>query len=173
MRLINTKAHGIYDYLMAGLLMMSPGIFGYNTVAIAPNISVAVGVALLLTCAFTNFESGLMKLMSIKGHMALDLILGLFLCTSPWIFGYDDKVFKPQLVFGLSIIVVSFLTDRLPCREVRLLMVRAKHKSKPVPAPKPKTIPAFKLILDPFEALAFKAFKRSDPVVLKSSRAHK
>jgi hypothetical protein len=44
----------------------------------------------------------------------IDLIAGLFLAASPWIFGFSDLVFWPHLIVGILEILVSIMTDPEP-----------------------------------------------------------
>ncbi len=166
MRLINTKAHGIYDYLMGALLILSPFIFGYANGSISHNIATAVGVYLWISAATTQYEFGILKILGLKNHLFLDLLAGLFMCISVFAFSYELEAFKPHLVFGLSIMGVSLLSDRMLTREVKLLMRKgkhSKHNSKEVLQAKREHLPGMpqlKLILDPFDSLAFKTVRK-------------
>ncbi len=169
MRLINTKAHGIYDYLMGALLIMSPFLFDYANGSISHNIAVAMGVYLWISASATNYEFGLLKVLGLKYHLFLDLLAGLFLCISVFAFSQEVEAFKPHLVFGLSIIGVSLLSDRMHTREVKILMKKgkhSKHNTKELIRAKRENLPGMpelKLILDPFDALSLKIIRKETP----------
>jgi hypothetical protein len=44
----------------------------------------------------------------------LDLVSGILLAASPWIFGFSDYVYMPHLILGLFEIGASMMTDTVP-----------------------------------------------------------
>src|SRR5262245_215366 len=99
MRLINTKAHAVYDYLMGVLLITSPFIFHYTQGGVAEKISTGTGICIILMSVFTNYEYGLAKSLRLNFHLSIDVLIGIFLAASPWVFHFGQSVFKPHLVF--------------------------------------------------------------------------
>jgi hypothetical protein len=49
-----------------------------------------------------------------QGHLALDLIAGIFLAVSPWLFGFSDYVYLPHLILGLLEIGAALFTQTVP-----------------------------------------------------------
>src|SRR5882724_2673062 len=102
MRLINTKAHGIYDYLMGFLLMASPWIFDFEHLQVPLLTSLVCGGYMWVIALFSNYELGITKKIPLRLHLFSDLFLGLFLTISPWFLKFSDQVFKPHFIFGLG-----------------------------------------------------------------------
>jgi hypothetical protein len=112
MRLINTKAHGIVDYLLGIILLSSVHLFHYHDRS-AMMAADAAGVIVLLNTLLTAFEPGFLHLIPLRVHFAIDVVTGLLLASSPWLFGFERAVYKPHLVFGLAIAAVGVLSDRV------------------------------------------------------------
>jgi hypothetical protein len=141
MRLINTKAHGIYDYLMGFLLMTSPWIFGFENLDIPLLTILACGGSMWVTALFSNYELGITKKIPLKMHLYADLLLGSLLALSPWLLEFHYLVYKPHLIFGLGIIGVSICTDRMLSYEVlQAVNVLKKSKKEVKPGVHPKEI---------------------------------
>jgi len=129
MRLINTKAHGYYDYLLSSLLFLSPWVFQYNHDTVAYLTAVAVAFYLCVIALISRFELSVYKLVPMRIHFWCDYGAGVLLASSPWLFSFSALVYKPHLVFGLSMLVVAMLTDRLPSVIVLQLLGRGRVRS--------------------------------------------
>ncbi|MDB5262236.1 MAG: hypothetical protein JWQ14_1517 [Adhaeribacter sp.] len=114
MRFISTKVHGILDYLMGILLIASPWIFNFDNGGAETWVPVILGIVMLLQALMTDFEMGIMKTISMGTHLRMDLIAGLFLAASPWIFGFSDTVWEPHVIFGLMEVAASLMTRTVP-----------------------------------------------------------
>ncbi len=114
MRFIPTKVHAILDYLMGMLLIVSPWIFGFMQNGPETWVPVVLGASMLVYSAFTNYEYGAFKVLSVPAHLTIDLLGGLFLAASPWIFGFADYVYLPHVIFGVLEIGASLMTHRVP-----------------------------------------------------------
>jgi hypothetical protein len=129
MRLINTKAHGYYDYLLSALLFLSPWVFHYNHDSAAYLTAVSIAFYLCILALLSRFELSIYKLLPMRIHFWCDYFAGILLAVSPWLFSFSDLVYKPHLVFGISLVVVAVLTDRLPSAIVLQLLGRGKGRS--------------------------------------------
>src|SRR5688500_4401230 len=98
MHIIPRRIHGILDYVVAVALILTPRIFGFDPDGIESRIPVMLGWLTLAYSLLTNYELGLLKVMPFRVHLGLDLIGGLFLAVSPWVFGFSDRVWGPHLV---------------------------------------------------------------------------
>ena len=110
MKVINTKTHGVLDYLMGILLIVSPWIFGFADGGAAMWIPVILGIGTLLYSLLTNYELGAFKVISMKTHLGIDMIAGIFLAVSPWIFGFADTVYMPHLTLGIIEVLAVIMT---------------------------------------------------------------
>jgi hypothetical protein len=119
MRFIPTKVHGVMDYLMGILLIASPWLFDFNRGGMETWIPVILGVGALVYSVMTDYELGLTRTLTMPTHLTLDLISGILLAASPWIFGFADYVYLPHLVLGIVEIGASLMTKREPSNEGR------------------------------------------------------
>ncbi|HEV7350862.1 MAG TPA: SPW repeat protein [Telluribacter sp.] len=62
----------------------------------------------------TDYEAGVMKTVKMSTHLTMDVVAGIFLAASPWLFGFADYVFLPHLIIGIMEIGAGLMTDRVP-----------------------------------------------------------
>lgn len=77
-KLFSTKTHGLLDYATVALLLVLPRAFGWS-----PGLTRFVqgmGVATALYSLVTGYERGLIKLLPIPAHFALDVLSGISFC---------------------------------------------------------------------------------------------
>lgn len=114
MKLISTRTHGILDYTMGVILLISPWLFNFANGGAAMWVPILVGIGVIFYSAFTDYEYGGARVLSMQVHLWLDILGGLFLAASPWIFGFADFVYLPHLIFGLAEIGATLITDPVP-----------------------------------------------------------
>lgn len=119
MRFIPTRFHGMLDYVVGLVLIISPWLFGFSDVTYATWIIVAAGIAALLQTIFTDFEVGLIHKIPMQAHLMVDFGMGVILALSPWIFGFAEEVYMPHLVGGIFAILASLTTHRVPSESYR------------------------------------------------------
>src|SRR5687768_6564112 len=106
MNLINTKLHGILDYVVSLVLISSPWLFAFGKDGAETWVPVILGSFSIIYSVFTNYERGLVKVISMRKHLVLDLVSALALAFSPWIFAFADHVWAPHVIFGVLELVV-------------------------------------------------------------------
>jgi low temperature requirement protein LtrA len=84
------RAHQAIEPLAALLLIASPWVFGFSDADTATAISVVVGVAVLLTGMSTRWRMSLVKLIPLRTHFMIDLLVGIVLIAAPFIAGFSD-----------------------------------------------------------------------------------
>lgn len=106
MKIISTVFHGILDYVTVLFLAISPSLFDMTSPAAVFTYALA-GIHLLLT-ALTNFEMGIFKIIPLKIHGAIELIVSVFLVIVAVLFYMsDDKIsFYFYLVFAIVLFIV-------------------------------------------------------------------
>ncbi len=114
MKLISTKAHGYLDYIMGVLLIASPWIFDFAKNGAETWVPVLLGIATILYSLLTNYELGVFRMISMRTHLALDMVGGIFLAVSPWLFGFADYVWQPHLILGILEIGAVLMTRSEP-----------------------------------------------------------
>lgn len=98
------KINGIADYAIAAVLLCTPLILNMHVTAVESIIMFAAGFAVGLQSIMTNYPAGILKVMPLRLHLLLHVMAGIFLCTSPWILNFAQKIFWPHLILGLLLI---------------------------------------------------------------------
>jgi hypothetical protein len=91
LRVIPTQVHGILDYLTGSALLAAPGLLGIKDDPRATLTLRLAGVGATAYSLLTDYELGLMRLLSMPTRLALDAMSGALLATSPWLFGFADR----------------------------------------------------------------------------------
>ena len=112
MRFISRKFHAVLDYMAGVLLIASPWLFNFNDVTEAKWVAIAVGALILVMSMLTDYEGGASKTISMGTHLTMDVLAGLFLAASPWIFNFNDQVYLPHLIVGLMEMGAGLFTER-------------------------------------------------------------
>lgn len=110
MKIISSKIHGVLDYLVGVILIISPWLLNFATGGPEMWIPIILGISTLIYSVITRYELGVLKIISFKTHLMIDALSGIFLAASPWLFGFADKVYLPHLLFGLLELIVVSLT---------------------------------------------------------------
>ena len=110
--MINTRTHGIMDYVTGALLIVAPYILGFATGGIEQWLPQVLGAMTIVMSLLTNYELSLAKVIPLKAHLAVDMASGALLAVSPWLFGFAGLIWWPHLLVGLMEIIVPLLTDR-------------------------------------------------------------
>jgi len=106
----STRVHAALDYSFSLFLMLAPAIFGFGEAKAETTIPIISGVMICFYSFFTNYDGGLYHYFTYKLHCILDLLIGLLIMTSPWLFGFKDFVFKPHFYIGLCFSIVALIS---------------------------------------------------------------
>ena len=117
MRMIGTKTHGYLDYIMGLLLIVAPWLLGFANNGAETWVPVALGAGVILYSLMTDYEMGASRMISMRTHLMLDLMGGILLAVSPWLFGFADDVYLPHLILGIAEIGASLMTKTHPSNE--------------------------------------------------------
>ncbi|MDB5234599.1 MAG: hypothetical protein JWR44_1592 [Hymenobacter sp.] len=112
MKAISPTVHGIVDYATCAFFALAPSLFDLHG-AYATVCYVLAGGYLVISL-LTNMPLGAMRLIPFPVHGKLELVSGLVLLVSPWLFGFADDNATARNLFvgaGLLFLVVYFLTD--------------------------------------------------------------
>src|SRR5690606_21786694 len=127
MRFLSTRAHGIMDYLMGILLIAAPWLFDFARGGAETWVPVILGAGVILYSLMTDYEYGLSPAISMRTHLKLDLLSGILLAASPWLFGFSDYIFLPHLIVGILEIGASLVTHTVPANMSRHAAHRHGH----------------------------------------------
>ena len=114
MNIISTRTHGMLDYGIGLLLLIAPYLFGFANGGAAQWVPMLLGLGAIAYSALTRYELGVVKLIPMPVHLALDAASGVFLAASPFLFGFSDQVWVPHVLFGLLEIGASVMTRSTP-----------------------------------------------------------
>lgn len=111
--MLSTKVHGYIDYLMGLILILSPLIFVLPAGA-ASTVPIVLGAGVIVYSLITDYELGLLKILPMSTHLIIDIIAGVILAASPWLFGFAAEVYLPHLIFGVLEIGAGIFTEKHP-----------------------------------------------------------
>lgn len=117
MKLISTKAHGYLDYIMGVLLIGAPWIFGFAREGAETWVPVILGAGTIVYSLLTDYELGAARVISMRTHLLLDMVGGLLLAVSPWLFGFAEHIWQPHLILGILEVGAALMTKRTPGTE--------------------------------------------------------
>jgi len=103
-----TKAmHAYIDYPVAVALIIMPFILGIGASnPIATWLSVATGVAAFILTLLTDHETGVIKVLPYKFHLAVDLAVGIVFVVAPLVLGFTGLDMAYFMVLGATVLVV-------------------------------------------------------------------
>jgi hypothetical protein len=103
------------DYIIGIVLLLAPNIFGFaGGPAEAVWAARGVGVVVLLQAMMTQFEVGLVPMLSMRAHLMTDYVIGAFTLVSPWLLGFHNapaNAWVPHVIVGLLILGQAVMTD--------------------------------------------------------------
>jgi hypothetical protein len=102
------------DYIMGALLIAAPWLFDFDRGGAETWVPVILGAGAIIYSLMTDYELGATRGISMKTHLTLDLMSGVLLAASPWIFGFADYVYMPHLILGILEIGAALMTKTQP-----------------------------------------------------------
>ena len=120
MRIISTFVHGTIDYIGALVFFVLPEIFGFaDGQSSAVLVARILGVVSVIYSVATDYELGIVKVLSMRAHLAIDYLVALTFLASPFAFGFIHAPAHQWLPFfgaGVFVAVVTTLTRTAPSR---------------------------------------------------------
>ncbi len=110
--MLSTRVHGMLDYIVGIILIIAPWVLGFADNRAAMLVPVVTGIVVLCYSLITNYELGAIHVLPMGAHLALDVIGGLFLIISPWLFGFADRITWPHVAVGIIELIVVAVTHR-------------------------------------------------------------
>lgn len=110
---ISTRTHGVLDLLSAGTLIALPRMLGWGERLTNALTNVAIGT--LGYSLLTDYEFGVLRILPMRGHLAIDAMSGAALCASPAMFPEEDRSTHATLVaLGLFELGAALMTRPEP-----------------------------------------------------------
>jgi hypothetical protein len=119
MRMVGTRVHGLLDYLMGIALIGAPLLLNLAPDGPETWVPAVLGIIGIAYSLFTNYELSIWKIISVRTHLLLDLVAGIILCISPWLFGFSHLVWVPHLMLGIIVVCLSLVTKPRPSATYR------------------------------------------------------
>lgn len=109
MKVLNSRIHGIVDYLVLIFLLASPTLFNLSE-DIGFYMYILAGIHFLLTI-LTSFQYGLFKVIPFKIHGIIEYIVGIALIGAVFVHDLQgvDETFL--LGFGIAVLVTAIITN--------------------------------------------------------------
>ncbi|RZJ34437.1 MAG: hypothetical protein EOO51_09520 [Flavobacterium sp.] len=114
MKVIETRTHGYLDYMTGILLIILPFLAGWDVNASQSIVPMVLGAMTIIMSLMTAYELGVTHIIPMPTHLTIDLVSGLVLAASPWLFGFADQVYLPHLIVGIFEIMASLMTKTRP-----------------------------------------------------------
>ncbi len=114
MRVIPTRVHGMLDYLVGIVLIAAPWVLDFADGGPEQWVPVILGAGAIAYSLVTDYELGIARLIPMPVHLGLDLLSGIVLAASPWLFGFADDIWWPHVLFGLIEIGAALMTRTAP-----------------------------------------------------------
>ncbi len=120
---ISTKFYGVLNYLIGAALMLTPwyihdsnGILIYKEPAVgaALFLPLIIGWLQLVMAFFSNNSHGVIRQFPLQMHFFQDVLVGSFLFASPFVYGFSDLIWWPQVVFGGLLVILGLFTHKSP-----------------------------------------------------------
>jgi len=131
MKVISTSAHGIMDYFMGVLLISMPWLFGFSENGAETWVPVVLGAGVLLYSMLTDYETSVARIIPFRIHLTLDMLGGAFLAASPWLFGFNDRVYLPHVIVGVLEILAALMAQTHPVTQRDTSAVPGQHRTGP------------------------------------------
>lgn len=114
MHLISSRLYGIFNYLSGIFIFGNPWLFDFENYSSLTWIFQAMGATMIICNVFTNYETGIIKLIPIRGRLIPDTFIAVFLSLTPWVFDFYNIIFLPQLLIGILMLVAAAFVDPVP-----------------------------------------------------------
>lgn len=117
LRVIPTQVHGVLDYLTGGALLVAPGLLGLGDEPRAALTLRLAGGGAAAYSLLTDYELGLVKLIPMPAHLALDAMSGTLLASSPWLLGFAERgtrYWLPHALVGATEVLAAATSKTRP-----------------------------------------------------------
>jgi hypothetical protein len=107
---VSTKTHGVLDLVTSGTLLAAPRLLGLEKESRAASVLWMAGGGALVYSMLTDYEFGLVKVLPMRAHLAMDAASGVFLASSPWLFGFANKgprYWAPHALMGAGEVLAA------------------------------------------------------------------
>jgi len=106
-RFVTQKLHAYIDYPVAMALIGMPFFLGLGSVnPLAFSLSVLTGVAAFVLTFLTDHETGVVRILPYKLHLAVDFVVGAAFVVAPFLLGFSGIEFWYYILNGAAVLIV-------------------------------------------------------------------
>ncbi len=116
-RVVSTHVHGIVGSIPLAVAFAGPRLLGIEDVPASARALRLWGAGAVAYTALTDFELGVVKVLPMPAHLALDVVGALALSASPWVSGYvrtGRRYWLPHALIGIAVILLALITRTQP-----------------------------------------------------------
>lgn len=114
MKFITPYAHSIIGLVVGIALILAPKIFGFtDNGGAAVWVPTILGIIIILTEIFLRGSFSGVGFVPVSLHVGVDVLMGLFLLVSPWLFSFSDtekNAWLPHVIMGVVIVGYALAT---------------------------------------------------------------
>jgi hypothetical protein len=104
---------GLFNEYAIGIWLIAiPWLFQFAWSAAPTFVSVVTGSGVIIYNAFGNYEGGVLKFVPAGLHYLVEIITGVLLSLSPWLFDYSDVTFWPHFLTGFFCVCMALVLNR-------------------------------------------------------------
>ena len=111
MRILPTRIHAMIDYAFGLLLIVAPYLLGFGNGGAAQYVPQLLGIGIIGMSLVTDHELSLARIVPMPAHLGVDMLGGVLLLASPWLFGFAGQVRWPHVILGLIEIGTAAMTE--------------------------------------------------------------
>lgn len=114
MQFISPRVHTIIGFIVGIALLLAPNIFGFSDVGgAAVAVPRIIGIIVILSELTVRGSFSKMGFIPMKIHIAMDVLMGIVLALSPWLFDFSDQgtnAWLPHVVVGIMMVGYALAT---------------------------------------------------------------
>lgn len=117
MRFLSTRAHGLIGSLVIAAALTTPALLRLEDVPASRHLLRLWGAGTITLTALTDFELGVVRVVPMSTHLAIDALAGPTLATAPWLLGGASagrRHWLPHAVVGGTELFLALITKRQP-----------------------------------------------------------
>lgn len=113
--MLSSRTHTIIGLVIGLALLAAPWLFAFADISsAATNVAIGVGIFVLVSELTTTSPFSPIKLIPMSAHIMVDVLAGLFLLASPWIFNFAQtpaNAWVPHVIVGALTIGYALMTS--------------------------------------------------------------
>ncbi|MCW2841166.1 MAG: hypothetical protein JWR55_2649 [Aeromicrobium sp.] len=114
MKIISSRTHTYIGAVVGVVLVVAPWVLGFDEITAATASAVGVGLFVIVNEMLTTSPAAPLKMVPMRIHLVLDVVTGIFLLATPWLFRFSDEdanAWVPHVVVGVLIAGYALVTD--------------------------------------------------------------